>query len=238
MSRSERSPDGVYCCIGKSGSGKSHANQTSVVQHVLDGRPVAYLDRLHELEEAPYGLHPSKCIILDSTADLASAHSQRFLGAVGLFIIPGPADIASVEQACMWAQRCEGGVAIPEAHRVYPNNGRELVKVSPAFEACLSAWRHHRVAVWLDSQRISKLHTDVTELATDLRVFATSGRNEKKALREIGDDDDGDIVGLVTEAERRRVKGKRLKDAGDPSWADHVGWHVHVTEPPYELRRL
>lgn len=234
MSRSARSPDGVFVCIGKSGSGKSHANQVSVVEHVTDGRPVGYLDRLHELQEPPPGVSSSKCVVLDSVDDLESAREAGFL----LLIVPGPADIASVEKACMWAQRCEGGVALPEAHRVYPNNGRELTKVSPAFEACLSAWRHHRVAVWLDSQRISKLHTDVTELATDLRVFATSGRNEKKALRELGDDDDGDIVALVTEAERRRVKGKRLKDAGDPTWAENVGWHVHVTEPPYELRRL
>lgn len=243
--------DGVYVNIGFSGSGKTHTAALQQMRGVAAGRRIATCDRLYEWQTErvelldTFGIADVSCEIgsVDELDD-ATAEGYRFI------VLPGPYSIEDADAMCAWAlqadvpkeRRDQRGAAFPEAHRVFPNNGAELEKSAPAFNEALTAWRHHFVAVWADAQRLSKLHTDITELATETRVFAVAGRLEKKRLLDIAEeeDDGARLVELATEANRRRRKAKDLKDAGAPAsqWVPLVGWHVHVQSPPYELIRL
>jgi hypothetical protein len=139
---------------------------------------------------------------------------------------PTPPDwtILEASAAARWAKRYPdtAGVAVPEAHRVLPNGGR----LPEVWDDVTCAWRHHGVAVWLDSQRLAKLHKDVTEqaAASDLRIFAILGERDLETARELGG---RDLVRCVTEAATRYGRGER-------------GWHVRLTVgvvPPYTLQR-
>lgn len=139
-----------------------------------------------------------------------------------LVVVRTSDDVAASVDACAWARDTPRvvGVAIPEAHRCAPNAGA----LPRAIEDCATAWRHYKVALWLDTQRLPLLNRTLTEQARELRLYAITGELDFARVRELG--------GRQLEAAVRECAARYAK--GEP------GWHVRlglVRMPPFDLRR-
>lgn len=143
-------------------------------------------------------------------------------GGARLVIVRTSDAVRSAVEACGWARdhRELAGVAIPEAHRVAPNSGRLPTEIEDA--AC--AWRHHRVSLWLDTQRIALLSRTLTEQARLIRIYAVVGELDLRTIAELGGRELGEAV---------RMCAARLH-RGEPGW--HVALGL-VRTPPYALER-
>lgn len=199
--------------VGLPGTGKSYAIREEVYEWVRAGMQVIVLDRMREWESVPHDLG-SVAIPSRSVEDVLRhmVHTDKRLGIVRL-------DIANAESeadlACQWACSTGAltGVAIPEAHRVFPKTfGRDAGTRTPGLVNVVSEWRHHNVAIWADSQRFSMLNTDLIEAGRIVRLFAMSGHNDLTRLRDFGG---RELEQGVKECARRYV-------AGEP------GWHVRL----------
>lgn len=116
----------------------------------------------------------------------------------------------------------ELGIAISEAHNLMPNGP----PLAPGFDAVVTRWRHLRLAAWFDTQRPARLHRTVTELATQVSLFAATGPRDVDAVAELVNDPKA-LIDANEESCRRFA-------AGEP------GWHIKLgidRAPPYELSR-
>jgi hypothetical protein len=201
---------GIRLSIGVSGAGKTHGIREDVYRAARAGLPVLVIDRMCEWERGDAGAR-----------DVATAARHVESGARLVVVRPSDA-VAAAEEACAWARDYPGaaGVAIPEAHRVAPSSS----KLPEALEDVACAWRHHRVALWVDTQRIALLSRTITEQARSIRLYAIVGDLDSRVVAELGGRELADCV---------HACAAKLAD-GEP------GWHVElglVRVPPYQVRR-
>lgn len=173
------------------------------------------LDLMKEWGSVPRNLSQ----VTGSAYSVDDASKMVSEGAKLVIVRPAESIEVATEQACVWARdlpKGQGGgeenrlcgVACPEAHNAMPNKGR----LPLAVRDIITAWRHHHVAMWADTQRISLLSTHVVELSYVLKVFAQIGRNDKRILEAIGDKE------LVEAVKQCAVN----LENGEP------GWHVKL----------
>lgn len=211
---------GLFVRVGVSASGKTYGVRESVYTAVRAGMPVMVLDRMREWGRVPRDLGD-----LVAGARSVAALAAAAAGGARLLIVRPPSgelEVAAAE-ACAWARDVAGvaGVAIPEAHAVMPKHGR----LEPACEDVVTAWRHHHVALWVDTQRLALLSSHVVELARELHLHAMVGKRDLMVLRELG--------GPWLEAGVQWCA--RKLGAGE------AGWHVTldlIRVPPYVARRI
>lgn len=207
---------GVRLSVGVSRSGKSHRLQR-IVWAAAQRIPIMILDRTREVKAAPAFL--SGHVVGCKTVAEAVRHFESGKRVVVVHIDDC---INEMERACEWARKHKGtaGIAMSEAHRAFPN-GKPLL---PAGDDCITAWAHCDVAMFLDTQRLAKIDTTVSENASELCLFTCTGTNDFDRMRDIGGKE---LVDAVREA------GARF-DQGQP------GWHVKLgvtRRGPYTLVR-
>ncbi|MCH8198541.1 MAG: hypothetical protein IIA54_00525 [Chloroflexi bacterium] len=228
------SEPGIRLAVGVSGAGKTHGLRAQVYRAVRSGMPVIVLDRMHEWNEVPGDLVPVTCVVPDV------AQALEYIPQGARLCVVRPSDVLTEAlSACEWARDYQGvaGVACSEAHRIAPNTSATLP--GPLEDVAL-AWRHHRVALWLDTQRISLLSRTLTEQARELRIYAVGGDRDLARLREVGGKQ---LEDAAKECARRLVGLGEYDDQGNQRTAPlppEPGWHVliRVTPlPPYHLER-
>lgn len=208
---------GIRLNIGISGTGKTYCIRGQVYRSAAH-MPIMVLDRMCEWSSVPASLAPYTAGCQTVAQGIEHAKRGKRL------IVVRPQDIVSASnEACIWARDYKGvaGVAIPEAHRVCPNMQNSLPQ---AIDDVATAWRHHKVALWLDTQRIANLNRTLTEQARELKLFSIVGDRDLKVVSEIGG---SELVAKIKECASRLA-------AGDP------GWHVElglVRVPPYQLKK-
>lgn len=214
---------GVRLAVGVSGSGKSHGIVMDVRRAVRAGVPVVVVDSMHEWTHVPRDIAKLVTALPSDArrADIEAAVS----GGKRLIVIrtrTAAATIRAAETACAWAIRHAGlaGVAIPEAWQVAPSHGA----LPPMLATVTRAWRHKRVCLWLDAQRVSMVSRHVTELARELRFYATAGDRDFLVMRDIGGQA---LVAAVRECAVKLA-------AGEPGW--HVSLGVRRIGP-YTIER-
>lgn len=211
---------GIRLAVGVSRSGKTFGMERDVTR-ASERIPVVVIDRLAEWGRNGFPPDVAQRTAIVSSFDRVQRALERGKRLVVVRSVDARAD---AERACEWARDRAGvaGVAIPEAHRCFPNAGN----LPRSVEDVACAWRHHEVAIWLDTQRLAKLHKDLTEQASacELRLYAILGARDRKVIAE---DLDGDLLDPLNTI-RDRFKG------GD----GERGWHVLLPgAPPYEPRR-
>lgn len=192
------------------------------VERASERIPVIVIDRIGtDWTRYPADVAPRVAVVSSMERAIAAADKGRRL------IVVRTKDVAAVaEQACAWARDRAGvaGVAVPEAHRAFPNTSKRLPE---PVEDCVCAWAHHNVALWVDSQRFAKLHKDITEQAagSELRLFAILGARDRASIAE---DVDAAIIPKLDEIRDRWQGGRGER-----------GWHVRLpSAPPYALERV
>jgi len=196
---------GVRLSVGVSRSGKTYRLRRLYFK-AAERIPVIVLDRTYEINSVPTPLVPifAWCTKVSDVPALM-AKGKR------LILVRGVTDYTGeMERACAIAVKHKGtcGVAMSEAHRAFPN-GKPLL---PACDDAITAWAHFDVAMYLDTQRLAKIDTTVSENATELCLFTCTGSNDFDRMRDIG--------GRELEAAVREA-GTRF-DQGQP------GWHVKL----------
>lgn len=207
---------GVRLSVGVSRSGKTYRLRRIYFQ-AATRIPLIILDRTREITAVPTPLasHTAGC----DTVKEAIGHLERGKRVV---IVRINECVGEMERACDWARKQPrtAGVAMSEAHRAFP-----LAKpLGPAADDCITAWAHCNVAMFLDTQRLAKIETTVSENASELCLFTCTGTNDFDRMRDIGG---RELVDAVREA------GARF-DQGQP------GWHVKLgvtRRGPYTLVR-
>ena len=189
---------GIRLAVGVSGSGKTYGVTNDVKRAAASGMPVMVIDRMREWTVGHAGV---------TTIEAGAKAAEK--GAK--LIIVRPRDfVAAVEEACAWAIAQPGvaGVAVPEAHGALPNS----MRLSGAVEDVATAWRHHKVALWCDTQRLALINRTVTEQACELRIYAVRGELDMRVVKELGG---AALVDAVKECARRMRDGEK-------------GWHVKL----------
>lgn len=214
---------GVRVSIGVSRSGKTHGIRADVVEAAREGMPVIVVDRAREWNSAPASL--TAVSVRVPHVEAAARMVER---GARLCVVRAPEgqrlDVRRAAlEACAWAcsYRGRAGVAFPEGHHVAP---RTVKGLPSELDDCINAWAHNDVALWIDSQRVAKLHSDVVENATELRLYAIVGFRDLQALREYGSPE---LANACREAAERMASGQS-------------GWHVRLGTyrgGPYELTR-
>lgn len=212
-------PLGIHLSVGVSGAGKTYGVRQAIYAAART-MPIIVIDRMREWTSVPADLAPytrGVHSVREAKEALREGSSTR------LAIVAVTGDLVeSVEAACAWARDRVGpaGVAIPEAHRSAPNGA----PLPPALEDCATAWRHHRVGLWLDTQRLPLLSRTLTEQATMIRLYAIIGDRDLSIIRS--------------------TWGRELCDAVQQCAARYAdgepGWHVALglkRAPPYVLAR-
>lgn len=207
---------GIRLAVGISGTGKTHGIKQQIYRSACV-MPVMVLDRMHEWNEVPPAL-AGRTVGCQTIAQ-AREHAKR--GKRLIVVRPSDIIVASNE-ACAWARDWKGvaGVAIAEAHRVAPN----VNSLPLAIDDVATAWRHHKVALWLDTQRFALLNRTLTEQARELRIYSVVGDRDLSVVSEIGGKA---LVASVMECAARLARNE-------------PGWHVElglVRTPPYDLKR-
>lgn len=216
---------GLRVAIGRSGAGKTHGIRNELHEaargHLGPIEAVLALDAMGEWSGVPQDLARVTAIV--RTVERGIALAQR--GARLVIVQPDTSsDLRDVaEQACRWAWRRGAtsvrGIAIPEAHRVAPQGN-----LSPAIQAVVTAWRHGRVACWLDTQRFALLNRTAIEQASETRLYAVGRRDRDQIVRDFGAPELGEALAQCAQ---------RLKRG-------ESGWHVKVdiaAEGPFRLER-
>lgn len=216
------SEPGIRLNVGISGAGKTHKAKAEVFAAARE-IPVMVIDRMMEWDGAPL---PAGEVVWVENVDAAKRAIEEGARLAIIRPLSGSKgwDVVSMsEEACAWARDHRGvaGVCIPEAHRVAPNVGGKLPE---SIEDVACAWRHYKVALWLDTQRISLLSRTLTEQARVLSIFAVVGDRDLSVVKEIGGQE---LVDRVQECAAKLA-------AGQP------GWHVElglVRVPPFVIVR-
>lgn len=222
---------GMRVLVGVSGAGKTHTVKRLVFQ-ACAYHPVIVLDGMKEWSEVPGELGSTTAGALDIGQAIARVQEGKRL----VIVRPQRGQLATVaEQVCQWAVDANGlvGVAMPEAHNVAPN-GKPL---PPALQDIATAWRHHKVALWADTQRIALLSRTITENARELRVFATMGDADLDTVRGLAWGRSGsDLFNAVVQC------AEKLSACVCPSPNCNAhGYHVVLgikRLPPFDLVRL
>lgn len=99
------------------------------------------------------------------------------------------------------------GIAVPEAHLLLPKSGGDL----RILEAT-TAWRHRKLALWYDTQRIALLNTTAVEVsrgpdAGGLRLFPMGGHNDLKLIKAMGGKPLMALMDKVNNAYSQGIKG-------------------------------
>lgn len=201
---------GIRLSVGVSGSGKTYG-QTQAIMRSARHFPIIVADIMHEWTMGDAGAK--------SVAQAVDAISRG----ARLVILRCGDDIEEVsEELCAWATNTGdvAGIAFPEAHHSFPN-----VKLTGAKINAMLAWRHKRVAMWMDTQRLANLNRSATEQAGDLRLYATVGELDLKRVKEIGG---SALVAEIHKCSAKLAEGDR-------------GWHVSLSAsrlPPYRAQRV
>lgn len=217
---------GLRVSAGLSGAGKSHSNQVGILTHVRQGIQCVVVDRLREWENAP----PDILEVSGIAKSFDVLRQALEAGEIGLGILqPDFAQLeAETDAVCEWAGADISvlrGVGLPEAHRALPKSWQSIPE---NIKNVVTEWRHHNVAMWLDTQRFAMLNADVVELAREVRLFAMHGNNDFKALKAMAGGSGNELIAAVQQCAERL-------DADDP------GWHVHLRARrtgPYEITKL
>lgn len=217
---------GLSVSIGISGSGKSYGIRKSVAESVCAGMRVIAVDPLREWTS----LSPSDARqIADVLAvSVTTRDLKRALAAAKreALVIYQPEMVSTLASDCdaIFAEACQSsdvvGIAVPEAHRIAP----PAKALTPFVDEVATAWRHRGVRLWLDTQRLSRLHLSITENARELRLYALAGRRDLEVVDELGG---RELVEAVRECARRMLDGE-------------PGYHVSLDiarEPPFDVRR-
>lgn len=207
---------GVRLSVGVSRSGKTYRLRRIYFQ-AATRIPLIILDRTREITSVPTPLAPHT-VGCDTVKD---AIVQLDAGK-RIAIVRINECVNEMERACEWARKQPrvAGIAMSEAHRAFPN-GKPLL---PAADDCITAWAHFGTAMFLDTQRLAKIDTTVSENASELCLFTCTGTNDFDRMRDIG--------GRELEVAVREA-GTRF-DRGEP------GWHVKLgvtRRGPYTLVR-
>ena len=182
----ETSP-GTRGAVGLPGAGKTRGIRRGIRAAVLEGIPVCVLDLTDEWQQAD----PEVAVIAarvespeHAIAALESGARLAIVSATG----DEDRDRETADELGRWALATEEvrGLAIPEVHNVAPNNG----KVAPSLVKIATAWRHRRVLMWWDSQRIALVSRHLTDLSRELRLYAVSGDVDLRTVRSLGTDGD------------------------------------------------
>lgn len=205
---------GVNLAVGVSGSGKTGGMRDEVFAYTRS-HPAIVLDPMREWRSAPPGCKPIGVQSITGPAGAIARANEGFR-----LIVVETDDVArDAEQACEWARRRgDCGVAMPEAHRIAPNGDR----LPPSLDSCLTAWRHYRNTLWLDTQRLALLHKTATEQASEVRIHAVYGQRDLAVIREWG--------GRELEAAVSKCAAKLAE--GRPGWCVRLGI---VRRPPYVI---
>jgi hypothetical protein len=208
---------GIRLAVGVSGAGKTHGARSSVIAAARAGTPVIVVDRMREWNQTPADLH-DRTRGATSIAEAAKAVNDG----AAIVVVRTSNDVRASIDACAWARDHERlvGVCLPEAHRIAPNAGA----LPTAVEDVACAWRHYKVALWLDTQRLPLLNRTLTENAREVRLYAVTGDVDFARVRELGG---RELERAVRECAARLARGE-------------AGWHVRlglVRVPPYVLAR-
>lgn len=211
---------GIRTSIGVSGAGKTYGIRSSIYRSARH-MPIVVIDTNEEWASVPRELQRVTAGALDMDAAIAAiARGARL-------VIVRPADLESAaHRAFEWAierPRSDGvrGIAIPEAHLVLPN--RAITSEPRAVQLAVLAWRHRKVALWLDTQRFAQLSVTVRDQSRITRLYA-QGKSDMDKVQEWGGRALADRVRECAERFRR----------GEPGW--HVPIHV-APIPPFEVSR-
>lgn len=202
---------GLRLGIGTSGAGKTYGTKREVYAAARGGVPVIVIDQMYEWTHADGAYQ---------TTREAVAAIQK---GARLVLVRADDPVEAAEQACAWAiadRTKTRGVALPEAHNLLPSAGT----LPPSAMKCVTAWRHFRIALWLDTQRLALLNRTCSEQARTIRVYATIGDLDLQALRRIGGPA---LADAASEAATRMERGE-------------PGWHVTlglVRKAPFTLTR-
>lgn len=210
----------IVLSVGVSGSGKTYGMRRAIFR-AARRMPVIVIDRMREWNEVPAELSKH-------TQGVRTVREARHVLNGGrpprlVIVRDDKTDVADqLDDACKWAIRYAGeaGVACPEAHRACPLN-----KPLPHYvEIALTQWRHHRVWLWLDTQRMPLLSKTATEQATVLNLYTIVG------VRDLS----------VIEQTYGRDCRARVEECAAKLRAGQPGWHVqlgHVRVPPFHVTR-
>lgn len=213
---------GLTVHVGAMGAGKTYAMRGEVLHHVRSGRRTIVIDRMSEWEGVPPEIAPVTVGVY-SEKDLRSK-----LETPAMLIVwrPGLGSTeTATEVACQIACETPGptAVAVPEAHAAWPKAfGKDPGEIWRS--AVITECRHHDVAVLADTQRLSRLNTDLVELSRTCRMFAMSGKNDLDRVSDIGGPE---LVAAV-------------KSCADKLASGEPGWHVQLglrRSPPFEIVR-
>lgn len=219
---------GLRVNVGVSGAGKTHylRNDACAAAHHI---PVIVIDAMHEWDYVPDALVP----VTKGALTVDDAVRQINAGARMVIVRPDN-HVAAAARAAWWAQTYPGvaGIVIPEAHNVAPVSGPVPVEI----DRVATAWRHHKVAMWCDTQRIARLHHSITDNAREMRVFAQWGDADMGRIWQVGGGSRGHgaaLVAAVTECARKLAP---VDEGGD----NEPGWYIYLgmnRVPPFTPRR-
>lgn len=223
--------DGCRVSLGACGTGKSYGIRRDVLRVAADRSfPVMVLDLTGEWKQAPRG-----SVLAPSVTDAARAlDAGAPLAVVRIDSLDDAAAIADEAFAWACAQRDKdpdgkgacAGVVVNEAQLVWPAGARLRAWTYRA----ISQWRHYRVAVWLDVQRVAELQITLSQLARETRLYATGAPTDLERFRAWGGQP---LLDALADATRRWRDGGGARGTGQ-------GWHVTLDESrmgPYKVER-
>lgn len=211
---------GVRLSVGVSRSGKTYRLRRMYFQ-AATRIPLIILDRTCEITAVPTPLAP-----YTKGCDTVKDAIVHLNGGGRIAIVRVKDCMGEMERAAEWARADRNqtrGIAMSEAHRAFPN-GKPL---TPACDDAITAWAHFNVAMYLDTQRLAKIDTTVSENATELCLFTCTGSNDFDRMRDIG--------GRELEAAVREA-GNRF-DQGQPGWHVKLGVTRRAPMGGYQLVR-
>ncbi len=204
---------GVRIHVGLPGAGKTHTMLFELEAFTIGGVPVIVFDRNREIKAWP---GPSE--ILDSK----KFRDLRALKAGILYIVYDELNetLMNYRHAIRLAKHYRdelvkkrpeitlaAGIAVPEAHLLLPKAGGNLEIVSAT-----TLWRHRKLALWFDTQRLALLNTTAVEVARGpnaggLRLFPMGGHNDLKLVKAMGGKPLMEMMYAVNKGYSKGVKG-------------------------------
>lgn len=203
---------GIRLAVGVSESGKTYGIRRDLGV-AAESFPIIVLDQTREWNDTPV---PSRgCTTVKRATELVG-EGARFV----VVRMPREQLAQSGLELCTWAltQHELVGIAIPEAQNVCPN-GKPL---PPAFSELVTAWRHHRVAAWFDTQRFALLDSTIAAQAREVRLYTMHS--------------DIDIARAKSMVRDGNALVEAIDECADRFDQREYGWHVTLgasRRPPY-----